>query len=357
MRDSFEINGVKVGHNCPTYFIADIAANHDGSLERAKSLVKLAHEAGADAVKFQHHNVKKYVSDVGFKSLGGKFSHQQAWQKSIFEVYKDAEVPTDWTIPLKEYCQELGVTFFSTPYDLEMVDHLAEHVPAFKIGSGDVSWDAMLEKVAKTNKPVLLATGASTIGEVHHAVEVLSKHTDKAVLMQCNTNYTAEKENFKYINLNVLKTYATMFPDLVLGLSDHTHGDITVLGAVALGARVVEKHFTDDTSRKGPDHPFSMDPASWRQMVDNTRALELAMGHPTKQVEENEKETVVLQRRAIRVIKPLRVGAVITRDMVEFQRPCPQGAYIPNQINEVLGKRVRTNINKGEHLNKVKIEW
>jgi len=354
---TIKINNDIISKNSKTYFIADIAANHDGDISRAKKLIELATAAGADAVKFQHHDVTKYVSDYGFKSLGGKFSHQSAWNKTIFEVYKDAEVPLNWTEELKSFCEERDITFFSTPYDLDIVDHLNAFVPAFKIGSGDVAWEAMLEKVAKTNKPTLIATGASTIGEVQRAVEVLTAHNDQIVLMQCNTNYTADKENFQYINLNVLKTYEAMFPDVVLGLSDHTTGHVTVLGAVAMGARVVEKHFTDDTTRPGPDHPFSMDPTTWRAMVDDVRLLESSLGHGTKEVQDNEKETVVLQRRAIRVVQDIDQDHVLKENMVQFQRPCPSNALSVNQINDLLGRKMAKSIKNGDYLRKEHIEW
>ena len=157
---------------------------------------------------------------------------------------------------------------------------LDPYVDLFKIGSGDITWPQMLRKVASKNKPVLMATGASEIGEVQQAVKALLSINPNLVLMQCNTNYTASLENFRHVHLNVLRTYATMFPSVVLGLSDHTPGHATVLGAVALGARVIEKHFTDDNRREGPDHPFSMNAQSWREMVDRTRELEFALGSP-----------------------------------------------------------------------------
>ena len=346
-----------IGENHPTYFIADIAANHDGDIERAKSLIELAKESGADAVKFQHHDVKKYVSDYGFKNLGGKFSHQSKWDKSIFEVYKDAEVPRSWTDELKEYCNKLDVTFFTTPYDLETVDFIDKFVPAFKIGSGDVAWHAMLNKIANTNKPVLFATGASTMQEVINAVNILTSINKNIILMQCNTNYTGKDENFKYINLNVLKTYKTLFPNIILGLSDHTHGGVTVLGSVALGARVIEKHFTDDTTRKGPDHPFSMDPTSWRKMVDDTRLLESAMGSSMKKVEDNEKETVILQRRAIRLVITKQEGEVINLEDIQFQRPCPDDAISVNDFSQIIGKKLSKNKDNGDYIKMEDIIW
>ncbi len=357
MKKNIKIGKHVIGENYPTYFIADIAANHDGDIERAKSLIKLAKESGADAVKFQHHDVSKYVSDYGFKNLGGKFSHQSKWDKSIFEVYKDAEVPRSWTEELKEYCNKLDITFFTTPYDLDTVDYIDKFVPAFKIGSGDVAWHAMLKKIANTDKPVLFATGAATMQEVINAVNILTSINKNVILMQCNTNYTGKDENFKYINLNVLKTYKTLFPEIILGLSDHTHGGVTVLGSVALGAKVIEKHFTDDTTRKGPDHPFSMDPTSWRKMVDDTRLLESAMGSSVKKVEDNEKETVILQRRAIRLIVSKQEGEVINSEDIQFQRPCPEDAISVNDFSQIIGKKLTKNKDNGDCIRKEDILW
>ena len=339
-----------IGSGHPIYFIADIAANHDGKLERAKELIKIAKESGANAVKFQHHDVKKYVSDKGFKKLGGKFSHQNKWDKTIYQVYKDAEVPMDWTKELKVYCKEVDIDFFSTPYDLDMVEHLDKYVPAYKIGSGDIAWDMMLEKVASKGKPVFFATGAASIEEVIHAHSIISKSNHQLILMQCNTNYTGSMENFQYINLNVLKTYSVLFPNTILGLSDHTPGHETVLGSIALGAKVIEKHFTDDTSRPGPDHPFSMDPNTWGAMVKSSRLLEASLGSAIKKPEKNELETIILQRRAVRAVRNINAGEKLNREMVEFQRPCPINAMKPNQFNEYFNKELSKEIKEGNFL-------
>ncbi len=341
-----------ISKDSPAYFIADIAANHDGKLSRAIKLIDLAKESGADAVKFQHHDVSKYVSDYGFKKLGKKLSHQKKWKKSIFQVYKDAEVPRKWTETLVMHCKKIDITFMSTPYDLDTADYLNNFIPAFKIGSGDLAWDDMLKKVSSTNKPFFIATGASSLVEVQHAVKVLKKINKQFCLMQCNTNYTGSNDNFKFINLNVLKTYEKKFPNILLGLSDHTPGHETVLGAITLGARVIEKHFTDDVKRSGPDHPFSMDPKTWRLMVDSARNLEDALGNGIKKVEKNELKTVVLQRRATRVIKNIKKGQIINRLDVEYQRPCPANAITPNQSKRIFGKKVRRNIRMGDFIKK-----
>ena len=272
-------------------------------------------------------------------SLGSKLSHQSSWQESIYETYQSAQVPLDWTNELISHSKSLEIDFFTTPYDLDIVDKFAPLVPAFKIGSGDIAWDEMLERVARTEKPILFATGASTLEEVVHAYSIISGFTDKLILMQCNTNYTASIDNFKYINLNVLSIYASLFPDALLGLSDHTHGSETVLGAIALGAKVIEKHFTDDNNRQGPDHPFSMDPNSWRAMVDSSRLLESALGNPYKKVEDNEVETRVLQRRSVRLKVDVKAGELLTRDLVEYQRPCPPASIQPNDFQFFVGKK------------------
>src|SRR5437763_3630528 len=264
-----------VGLDHPSYFVADIAANHDGDLERAKLLIRLCAEAGANAAKFQNLRASKIVSDRGFRSLGGQLSHQSKWNKSVFEVYQDASLAWDWTPVLKRECDACGIDYFSSPYDLEAVDMLDPYVELFKIGSGDITWLEMLRKIASKSKPVLLATGASELADVTRAVEEITKINDQLVLMQCNTNYTGSRENFRHIHLRVLETYHSMFPNVVLGLSDHTPGHATVLGAVTLGARVIEKHFTDDNQRRGPDHQFSMMPDAWRDMVEHTRELEV----------------------------------------------------------------------------------
>ena len=240
-----------------TFFIADIAANHDGDLKRALELIKLCAEAGADAAKFQHFKADTIVSDIGFKSLGSQQSHQKKWKKTVYEVYEDASLNLEWTEKLKEECDKCGIIFFTSPYDLKIIDYIDKFIPAYKIGSGDITYLEIIKKIASKNKPYFLATGASNIEDVKRAVKTGLNINKNLVIMQCNTNYTADNENFNYINLNVLKVLK-IFPDLLLGLSDHTPGHATVLGAVSLGASSVEKHFTDDNLRNGPDHLFSM---------------------------------------------------------------------------------------------------
>lgn len=346
----FEIQGRAIGPDQPTYFVADLAANHDGDLDRAIHLIRLAAEAGAEAAKFQNFTAEKIVSDYGFRNLGAKTSHQASWDKSVVDVYRDASIPASWTPRLRDACQAEGIAYFSAPYDLEAIEDLDPYVPAFKVGSGDITWLDSIEAMGRKGKPVLLATGASDIDEVQAALDPLLAVNQQVCLMQCNTNYTGSADNFDHINLRVLESFRLLYPEVVLGLSDHTPGFATVLGAVALGARVVEKHFTDDCTRTGPDHGFSLDPDSWSNMVEATRQLERALGRTDKRVEPNELETVVLQRRCVRARNPLPAGHVLTEDDLVVLRPATPGALLPNDLQAAVGQRLTVALEEGQHV-------
>lgn len=334
-----EILGRKIGLQHPTYFIADIAANHDGDIKRAVELIRLAKQAGADAAKFQNFRAPKIVSDYGFKSLGGQLSHQAKWKKSVFEVYEDAAIPFEWTPTLKETCDKYGIHYFSSPYDYEAIDMLDQYVPAYKAGSGLMSWPEAIARMAQFGKPIMMATGDCDLVDVERAMKMVSAVNKQIVLMQCNTNYTAAESNYDHLHLNVLKTYAEKWPDVILGLSDHTQSAAPVVGAVALGARVIERHFTDSNDREGPDHKFALNPENWAYMVAEVRILERALGSADKFVAENEKETYILQRHCLRVARDVRAGETFTEDMVEVLRPATPGALMSSDIPSVLGKK------------------
>jgi len=339
-----KIGSQRIGLQYPPYFIADIAANHDGDLDRAFSLIELAKEAGAHAAKFQNFTAKTIVSKNGFDSMGGQLSHQKNWKKSVYEVYDDASIPSEWSHRLKEKCDAVGIEYMTSPYDLENVDLADRFSNCFKIGSGDITWTEILEYISRKGKPVILATGASTMEDVQRAVTTISAHNKQIVLMQCNTNYTASEENYKHINLNVLKTYHEAFPNAVLGLSDHTHGHETVLGAIALGARVIEKHFTDDNGRDGPDHKFSMTPHAWRNMVDSANRLFSALGDGVKRVEDNEKDTAIVQRRAIYYTRNITAGEVLSPTDIFPVRPIQAEELPPYMSEKIIGRTLKRNV-------------
>mgnify|MGYP001256315104 CR=1 FL=1 len=341
---NIKINKKIYGPISQTYFIADVAANHDGSLKKAKKLIRLAAESGANAVKFQNFKANTIVSDFGFKSLRNKLSHQSKWKKSIFQVYRDAELPLSWTRDLKETCDKYNIDYFTAPYDLEMIPVLNKYMPAWKVGSGDITWHDNIIAMAKTKKPLLIATGASELKEIKIILKKVLKINKQVVLMQCNTNYTADEKNFDYINLDCLKTFKKEFPKVSLGLSDHTFGSETVLGAIALGAKFIEKHFTDKNSLDGPDHKFSMNPVTWSKMIESARKLERSIGSTEKKIEFNEKDTVILQRRSIRLSREMKKGEKIKNSDLVYLRPCPKNSLSPYEKNLILNKTINKNL-------------
>lgn len=344
------IRNRRVGPDQPTHFIADIAANHDGSLNRALGLMTLANKAGADCVKSQDFRAARIVSDYAFKALGGQKSHQATWSKSVFDTCADASRPREWTAPLVKHAEANGVEFMSAPYSLETVAYLNPFVNVFKVGSGDVNWLEELSAIASLGKAVLIATGALTFDEVERALDVLLAAGVPIVLVQCNTSFTCSIENAHHANLRVISQYAREYLGVTLGLSDHTPGHMTVLGAVALGARRVEKHFTDHTGRDGPDHRFSIDSVTCRAMVDDTRLLEATLGTGVKPVEENEAQTVVLQRHCVRAASALPAGHVLTRADLEVLRPASAVAVPAHNVAYIVGRSLTRSLAAGQEV-------
>lgn len=344
----FLLNKKKIGINHPTYFIADIAANHDGNFQKAVDLINTAKESGADAAKFQHFTADTIVSKNTFNKMGTKLSHQKKWKKSVHQVYDEASLKLEWTKKLKKECDKINIDFFTAPYSISLINYVNRYVCAYKAGSGEITWIDSLIAMAKKNKPIIIATGASTLEDVKRAIKSIQIHNNKICLMQCNTNYTAEEKNLKYINLNVLKNYKKYFPHTVLGLSDHTHGHTTVLGAITLGARMIEKHFTLSNKFEGPDHKFSMNPRTWKEMIKRSRELENSLGSGIKKIEENEKESFMVQRRSIHFNKKIKKNSKIYEKDLIYLRPYLKKSFHPFEKSKIIGKKVNKNFEKGE---------
>jgi len=351
--NEIRIGSRRIGSGQPVYVIAEVGSNFDGNLGRAKALAKLAKEVGADAYKIQNFKAPKIVSSTGFRNLQVAF--QASWDRPVVEVYRDAEFPREWLQELSEYCAEIGIDFFSSPYDTEAVDQLERlKVPAHKIGSGEIDNLEFLRYVAKTGKPIIVACGASTMEEIEAAVKAIRDvGNDQIIVLQCVTNYPAP---VGHSNVRAMVAIRDRF-DVVVGYSDHTigaegggddplHGITIPLGAVALGACMIEKHFTDDRTRKGPDHPFAMDPEGFSRMVRGIRAMEKALGDGKKKLTPSEQDTVVIQRRGIYAVREIRPGDRIAREMVEFLRPAV--GLRPPTMPGLLGKTVKKVIKAGD---------
>ena len=339
----FKVGGKALGDGAPTYFIAEIGANFDGDLKTAKEYARVAKECGADCAKIQSFKAKKIVSREGFASMKLKGVHG-SWKRPVDEVFAEVEFPREWHKAFFEYCWEIGITPSTAAYDYEAVDLVdAIGIEFYKIGSGDITWLEMVDYIARKGKPVMLATGASTLAEVDDAVRVIEKAGNKnLVLMQCITNYPSK---FESANINVLNTYRDAF-GAILGYSDHTPGDVVPLGAVALGAKVIEKHFTFDRTLKGPDHPHSMEPDEFARMVERVRNLEKAMGTSRKDVVPEESETVIVQRRGLTASRNIAKGAALKKgDIVELR---PALGIAPKYKALVIGKAAARALKKGK---------
>lgn len=334
-----------VSESAPCYLIAEIGANFDRSLAKAKELASVAAEAGADCVKFQTFKSEKIVSGKGFSSMTLRGVHG-SWKKPVADVFRDAEFPREWHTELMQHCASLNVHFTSAPYDFEAVDLLDSlNVPFIKIGSGEITWPEMLEYISSKGRPVFLATGDSTLAEVDEAVRLIRKTGNRnLVLLQCITNYPSKIES---ANLRVLNTYRQAF-GVITGYSDHTPGDIIPICAVALGAKVIEKHFTLDKEAAGPDHPHSLNPEEFRRMVERIRLVETALGDGRKDVVPEESETVIVQRRGLYVVRDLEPGQSLREEDVAVLRPAL--GISPKFRSVIIGRSVRRAMSAGEPL-------
>ncbi|MDO8562006.1 MAG: N-acetylneuraminate synthase family protein [bacterium] len=341
--NSFTVGGRKIGAGHPTYFIAEIGANFDGDLKVAKQYALEAKRVGADCAKIQSFKAKKIVSREAFATMKLKGVHG-SWKRPVDEVFSEVEFPREWHKEFFEYCWEIGITPSTAAYDYEAVDLVDDiGIEFYKIGSGDITWLEMIEYIARKGKPLMLATGASTLADVDEAVRVIEKTGNKnLVVMQCITNYPSK---FESANINVLNTYREAFGAIV-GYSDHTPDDVVPLGAVALGASVIEKHFTFDRKLKGPDHPHSMQPEEFAKMIERTRNLEKALGTSQKDVVPEESETVIVQRRGLTAARDIKKDATLKSSDIAELRPA-LGIY-PKFKTTIIGKRVKDSLKAGE---------
>lgn len=336
---NIKIGDRMIGPDYPTYFIAEIGGNFDGSIEKAKRLIDAAKVAGADCAKFQTFTAETIVSEGGFSKMTLRGVHG-SWGRTVSDVFKDVEFPMAWHKEIADYCKKVDIDFSTSPYFKEAVDLCADmKVPFIKVGSGEITWLEMLDYTARKGIPIMLATGDATMSEIDEAVRTIEKTGNiNFVLMQCITNYPSKIDS---ANVNVLKTYQNAF-DCLTGYSDHSPGHVVALASVVLGGRVIEKHFTLDKTDKGPDHPHSMEPDEFKFMVDSIREVERAMGSTRKEVQKEEGETVFVQRRCLYAKTDLKKGQVITEADIDILRPAL--GIPPKFKNTIIGKTVNKDI-------------
>ncbi len=343
----FKIGNKIISDNMPAFIVAEIGANHNGNLELAKKSIDAAYECGVDAVKFQTYTSDELISNKNDLIKYGKKGNEVC--ETLEEMFDKVTLKREFHQEIYGYAKSKNLICFSTPFSLDGVSFLEKlDNPIYKIASSDVNYVDMLEAIGQTKKPVILSTGKSTIGDLDLAINLLRKNgTKELCLLHCIAIYPPEIKN---MNLNIIKTLKQMYPDCVIGFSDHSMGITASLGAIGLGAKIIEKHFTIDKNLEGPDHWFSMDPNDMKNLVTEIRNLESAYGNSKKRVTDCESLDKHWATRSLHINKKLKIGDIIKKEDIEMLRP---GYGIsPFDRDKILGMKLRKNINKNEIL-----EW
>jgi len=336
LASSFSIGGKQVGAGAPSYIIAEAGSNHDRDLKQAFRLIDVAFEAGADAIKFQTFSAETIVCQGDHPLTKIDF----AGAKSLFELFKGIELPREWQKELSDYAKSKGIEFLSTPFDEQAVDELYDiGVNAFKIASFELTHYPLLRHVAQTGKPVLLSTGMARIEEVAEAVAVLEDAGCREVgLFHCGIGYPM---NPKEVNLRAMNTMAERF-NCPVGYSDHTSGIAITTAAAALGASILEKHFTLDNALPGPDHAFALEPSELAAMIDSVRLAEEGLGSEEKGPAASELEYRQRGFRSMFSKRAILKGEAIGEDMIAVLRPA--AGLHPRHLGDVVKKRAARDI-------------
>lgn len=335
MFKTFAVGRLKIGPGCPVFIVAEAGVNHNGDIRLAKQLIDAAKKAGADAVKFQSFKASKIVT-VSAPKAKYQLRHTPRGQ-SQFEMLRKLELSVDDHIALVRYCKQKKIIFLSSPFDEESADLLDElGLPAFKIGSGEITNCYLLEHIAKKKKPIILSTGMSSLKDVSEAVKViLNAGCLNFSLLQCVSNYPADPKD---VNLRAMETLRRKF-QVPIGFSDHTPGIAVALAAVALGASVIEKHLTLNRRLAGPDHAASLEPKEFSELVNGVRCVEAAFGDGKKIPTKSEVPIAAMARRSLVAAGNIRKGQAMTRDLIEVKRP---GTGLkPMMLNKILGKKAK----------------
>jgi N,N'-diacetyllegionaminate synthase len=336
-----DINGRKIGPCHPCFIIAEAGVNHNGDIQNVKRLIDAAHEGGADAVKFQTFKADKLVSKSAPKADYQKKTTDP--NETQLQMIRRLELSANDFREIKDMCDKKGILFLSSPFDESSVDLLDEvGVPAFKVASGELTNLPFLEHIAKKKKPIILSTGMSYLGEVEQAYWVLrNAGCRQLVLLHCVTNYPARPGD---VNLRVLETIRTAF-QVPVGYSDHTLGIEVPVAAAALGACIIEKHFTLDKNLPGPDHKASLEPHELARMVEAIRVVQTALGDGIKRPAADEMGNRIAGRRSVASATAIKMGTIITGEMLTTLRP--GDGIAPKDMNLVVGKRAGRNIEPG----------
>jgi N-acetylneuraminate synthase/sialic acid synthase len=331
---TIEINGTKIGDSTDCYVIAEIGHNHQGSLEQAKHLFEIAHMCGANAVKLQkRENRTLYTADFYNKP----YEHENSFGPTYGAHREALEFGKSEYKELKDYADELGITFFSTAFDFTSADFLADlDMPAYKIASGDLTNTPLQKYVAEIGKPIVFSTGAGTLDDVRRAYETIAETNPQVAVLQCTAGYPAE---FHELDLRVIQTYRQLFPDAVVGFSGHDSGIAMAVAAYVLGARIIEKHFTLNRAMKGTDHAFSLERPGLEKLVRDLRRTRAALGDGTKTMYPSESEPAMKMGKKLVAARDLTAGHTFAVEDIALKSP--GDGLPPYELDRFIGRTLR----------------
>ncbi len=332
---------MKIIDNSKTFIIAEIGVNHNGDIDLAKKLILKAKECKVDAVKFQTFKAENLVTKDTQKA---DYQKQNSEEDTQFEMLKNLELSKEDFKILKDFTLENDLIFLSSPFDLESVDLLEDlDIPVYKLGSGELNNFELIKYIESKNKPLILSSGMATLEEIKETVQQI-KNKDNLILLHCITGYPSD---IKDANLNFIKTLQTEF-NIPIGFSDHSPGIELPIAAAALGAKVIEKHFTIDKQLPGPDHGASLDYNEFKEMVKAIRNVELAMGDGIRKLNQKEMDIKEVARKSIILNKDIKKGTILTKDMLIIKRPGT--GLAPKEIDNVIGKTTNKDLKRDDIL-------
>lgn len=326
-----------------TFIIAELSANHGHDINIAKETIKAAKESGADAIKIQTYTADTLTIDCDNEYF--TLNNGTIWDgRTLYDLYKEAYTPWEWQRELMEYANSLGLIFFSTPFDKSAVDFLEElNVPVYKVASFEIKDIPLIEYIASKGKPIIISTGIATLGEIEEVIDACKKMgNDQIILLKCTSAYPAKVEN---ANLKTIPNMRETF-DVEVGLSDHTLGITVPIVSIALGAKVIEKHFILDKAIGGPDSSFSLEPHEFKQMVEAVREAEKSLGKVDYSLSSGKINSRLLGR-ALFITEDVKKGEIFTEKNIRSIRPAPKGSLEPKYIKDFLGKISKVDVKKG----------
>lgn len=332
------IVGRRIGADHPPFIIMEAGINHEGELEKAIALVDAAHEGGADCIKFQCHITEEEMIPTNMKP--GKISNERLW-----DIIKRCELSAEEETKVQAYCARKGILYLSTPFSKAAADRLnAMNVPAFKIGSGECNNYPLIDHIARMGRPIILSTGMNDLNSIGRAVEIIRSHGSELMLMHCTSMYPTP---YTKVRLGAIRELRETF-DVPVGLSDHSVGIYTCLGAAALGASAFEKHFTVSRDWPGPDIPVSIEPGELRELVKGSRAIWEARGG-SKTILPEEQPVIDFAYATVVTTKPIRSGEAFSRENIWVKRP-GTGRILAKDLTRVIGKTARRNLLADVHV-------